>query len=174
MLDLFTKVGTCLMSASFLTDVISTFHTHIHTVRVVSVSNILTTEAMLKSCTLIQCGNGFILSMASLLRANTLPTGSGLRRHIFFNCCASLCQDHCLSFFFPSLSVCHPFIFLPLKAACRALADESDYLIWLRLNEMCVYVCSSTYVGAWFSCSVNFGELIWFMTYLLSKRGTDI
>lgn len=84
MLDLFTKVGTSLMSASFLTDVISTFHTHIHTVRVVSVSNILTTEAMLKSCTLIQCGNGFILSMASLLRANALPTGSGLRRHIFF------------------------------------------------------------------------------------------
>uniref|UniRef100_A0A8C2BMF3 Slit homolog 1 protein n=1 Tax=Cyprinus carpio TaxID=7962 RepID=A0A8C2BMF3_CYPCA len=43
---------------------------------------------------------------------------------------------HCLSFFFPSCSVCHPFVFLPLKAACRALADESDYLIWLRLNEI--------------------------------------
>lgn len=58
-----------------------------------------------------------------------------------FFCCASHCQGHCLSFFFPSFSFCHLFIFHPLKAACRALADESDYLIWLRLNEMCVYAC---------------------------------
>lgn len=48
----------------------------------------------------------------------------------------SLCQGHCL---FSLLSFLHLSSFAVI-AACRALADESDYLIWLWLNEMCVCV----------------------------------
>lgn len=96
---------------------------------------------MLKSCVLMQCGNWFILSMASLLWPALCQRGLDWEATSFLNWCASHCQGHCLSFSVSSFSVCHPFVFLPLKAACRALADESDYLIWRRLNEMCVYVC---------------------------------
>lgn len=172
MVDLF---GTSLMSASFLTDSFHIPQTHIHTVRVESVSSILTTEAMLKSCALMQCGNGFILSMASLLWASALPTGPGLRRHIFFKLlCLSLPGS--LSIFFLPFFLC--------LSSLRFSSSESrmqGFGRWVRLSHLapaewnvCVCVCSSTYAGARFSCSVNFGELIWFMTYLLSKRRTDI
>jgi len=64
----------------------------------------------------------------------------GLRRHIFFfNCCASHCQGHCLSFFFPSLSVCHP-LWKLLAGPWQMSWIISFGFGWMKCVCMCMFV----------------------------------
>ncbi len=171
MVDLF---GTSLMSFSFLTDVASTFHKHTYTqsdcicIKYFNYgghAEVMRINAVWK---LIYFINGIFLWPALCQRGLDWEATS------FLNCCASHCQGHCLSF--SSL--------LSLSVIPRFSSSESrmqGFGRWVGLSHLasaewnvCVCVYSSTYAGAWFSCSVNFGELIWFMTYLLSKRRTNI